>query len=124
MNQELSLFEKFRARILSFISEEDGEHGLYDSKHLATPLRKQTIKLAARPLKALTAKMCGKDPEINMHIEIIMEADLWTCKATQLKPILDSFKALATHIDNYKRARAQRASDRREWLYRANSRKV
>lgn len=119
----MSLFEKFRSRIDLFVSEEDGERDIYDSKHLATPMRKQTIKLAARPLKALTAKMCRKDPEINMHIEIIMEADLWTCKATQLKPILDSFKALATHIDNYKKARAASAYARECAAHRGTSRK-
>lgn len=118
----MNLFERFQSLIDFFISDEDGERGC--DKHLATPLRKRTIRLAARPLKALTAKMWGKDPEISMHIEIITEADLWTCNATQLKPVLDSFKALATHISNYKSARAKRAYERQCWAHRASSSKV
>jgi hypothetical protein len=117
----MSLFEQFQSLIDFLVSDEDGERGR--DKHLATPLRKRTIKLAARPLKAMTAKMWGKDAEISMHIEIITEADLWTCKATQLKPILDSFKALEKHISHYKSERAKRAWERECAAHRASSTK-
>jgi hypothetical protein len=120
-SREMSLFEQFHSLVGFLVSDEDGESGC--DKHLATPLRKQTIKLAASPLKALTVEMWDIDPEIGMHIEIITEADIWRCKATQLKPILDSFKALEKHIDKCKEKKRQSEAAERDRAHRANSRK-
>lgn len=104
------------------LTDEEGERGR--DKWQATPLRRQTMEFAARPLKSFTRKMCDEDPEMSMHMEIILQAQVWVCEATELKTVLESFKVLAKQGLKHQAQIEARAAAHRDFEYRKCSTKV